>query len=144
MNKGKPIRILIVDDHPVVRAGLTSMLSSRPQLQVIGAAASGDEALRIINSSLTDVVFLDLRMPKVDGIEVLKQIVGLKNAPKVVILTSFERDEDIYRAMQAGAHGYLTKEATEGEMLEALTTACEGRRYLPPHLAMRLAERSLR
>jgi two-component system NarL family response regulator len=138
------IKLLIVDDHPVVRAGLTSMLSTKSQLEVLGSAANGEEALKIIKSRVVDVVLLDLRMPKMDGFELLGLIVQRQDPPRVLILTSFERDEDIYRAVQAGAHGYITKDATESEMVEAIETVYKSKRYIPSHLAMRLAERLMR
>ena len=99
------IRILIVDDHPVVCSGLTNMLSAQAGLEVIGSAASGDEALAMIQQDKPDLILLDLRMPGMDGIGVLHALKRMEAPPRVIVLTSFEKDEDIYRAIRAGAHG---------------------------------------
>ncbi len=142
--KKSRIRLLIVDDHPVVRAGLSSMLGMHAEIDVAGTAASGAEALGALALKAPDVILLDLRMPAMDGIGFLEQIAKAGHAARVIILTSYERDEEIYRAMQAGAQGYLTKDATEAEMVNAIVTVHGGRRFLPPHIAARLADRLLR
>jgi DNA-binding NarL/FixJ family response regulator len=138
------IRILIVDDHPVVCAGLTSMLSAQPGIVVAGSAASGEEALAIVQRDSLDVILLDLRMPGMDGIGVLHALKKIETSPRVVVLTSFEKEEDIYRAIRAGAHGYLLKDATESEMLAAISVVNGGKRYIPRHIAARLADRMMR
>lgn len=138
------IRILIVDDHPVVRAGLVSMLGTQSELQVIGSASSGDEALNIIQRDSPDVVLLDLRMPGMNGVETLLAIKRLGLAVRVIILTSYETDEDIYRAVQAGAQGYLLKDTSLREMVEAIKVIDGGKRYIPRLIAARLAERMMR
>lgn len=138
------IRILIVDDHPVVRAGLTSMLGTQQGIEVMGSAASGAEALEIIDRDRPDLVLLDLRMPTMHGIEMLGALKVRKNPPRVIVLTNFEMDEDIYRAIQAGAHGYLLKSTTQAEIVAAIQTVHAGRRHIPPRIAERLAERMAR
>ena len=138
------IRILIVDDHPVVCSGLTSMLSAQPGLEIIGSAASGEEALTIIRRNTPDLLLLDLRMPGMDGIGVLHALKKVESAPRVIILTSFEKDEDIYRAIRAGAQGYLLKDTTEAEMITAINVVSSGNRYIPRHIASRLADRMMR
>jgi DNA-binding NarL/FixJ family response regulator len=138
------IRILIVDDHPVVCAGLTSMLSAQPGIEVVGSAASGEEALVIVQRDAPDVLLLDLRMPGMDGIGVLQALKKLGKSPRVVVLTSFEKEEDIYRAIRAGAHGYLLKDSTKSEMIAAISVVNAGKRYIPRHIAARLADRMMR
>ncbi len=141
---GQPVRLLIVDDHPVVRAGLSSMLAMHPEIHVTGAVASCAEALERIAADLPHVILLDLRMPQMNGLAFLELPTQLRGDARVIILTSYERDEDIYRAVQAGAQGYLTKDASEQEMVSAVLRVHSGRRVLPPHIASRLADRLLR
>ncbi len=138
------IRILLVDDHPVVRAGLASMLSSIAGLAVCGAASSGEEALELINAEQPDVLLLDLRMPGMTGIELLKAIRALPFPPRAVVLTSYESDEEIYRAIEAGAHGYLLKSTPQAEIVAAIHAVHSGRHHIPPRIAARLAERMVR
>jgi DNA-binding NarL/FixJ family response regulator len=143
-NGSEPIRILIVDDHPVVRAGLASMLGTQAGLKVIGSACSGDEALKTLQREAVDVVLLDLRMPGISGIETLRALARAPLSPRVIVLTSFEMDEDIYRAVQAGARGYLLKDTPQNEMIEAIASVHAGKRYIPRHIAARLADRMMR
>ena len=138
------IRILIVDDHPVVCSGLTSMLSAQTGIEVVGSAASGEEALAIVQRDRPDIMLLDLRMPGMDGIGVLKALGRMEHATRVVVLTSFEKEEDIYRAIRAGAQGYLLKDTTESEMVAAISVVHSGKRYIPRHIAARLADRLMR
>jgi two-component system NarL family response regulator len=139
-----PIRVLVIDDHPVVRAGLTSMLGTQSELQVIGAASSGEEALDIIQRDRPDVVLLDLRMPGINGIDMLLTAKKRGLPVSAIILTSYETDEDIYRSVQAGAQGYLLKDTPLKEMLEAIRTVKSGKRYIPSPIAQRLADRMMR
>jgi DNA-binding NarL/FixJ family response regulator len=138
------IRILIVDDHPVVRAGLTSMLGTQAELEVIGSASSGEEALAKLSQVEPDVLLLDLRMHGMSGVDTLMAMKRSARDVRVIILTSFETDEDIYRAVQAGAHGYLLKDTSLREMVEAIRTVHAGKRYIPRDIAARLAERMMR
>ncbi len=140
MAKSKDIRLLIVDDHPVVRAGLASMLSSYPELAVVGSVASGVAALAAIKKSRVDVVLLDLRMPEMSGLETLQAIKELDCQPKVIVLTTFETDEDIYQTILAGADGYLLKVSSDEEMLDAIQSVVSGQRYLPQYIASRFAD----
>jgi DNA-binding NarL/FixJ family response regulator len=138
------IRILIVDDHPVVCSGLTSMLSAQTGIEVVGSASSGEEALAIIRRDGPDIMLLDLRMPGMDGIGVLNAMGKMEHTTRVVVLTSFEKEEDIYRAIRAGAQGYLLKDTTESEMVAAISVVNSGKRYIPRHIAARLADRLMR
>lgn len=138
------IRLLIVDDHPVVRVGLSSMLCKQPGLKLMGAAAGAEEALALLERSPADVVLLDLRMPKMSGIEALQAIRRLPSPPHVIILSSFEFDEEIYRAVQAGARGYLLKETSRDEIVAAIVAVHAGKQYFPPAIANRLSERNHR
>jgi two-component system, NarL family, response regulator len=138
------IRILVVDDHPVVRAGLASMLSTIPGLAVCGAASTGEEALQLIDSEQPEVLLLDLRMPGMNGIELLRVIRAKPFPPKALVLTSYESDEEIYRAIEAGAQGYLLKSTPQAEIVAAIQAVHAGRHYIPPRIAARLAERMVR
>jgi two-component system, NarL family, response regulator len=142
--RNMPIRILIVDDHPVVLAGLTSMLGTQAGIEVVGSACSGNEALEILRVKPADLVLLDLRMPGMNGIDTLHALKRAKIGVRVIILTSFETDEDIYRAVQSGAQGYLLKDAPQSDMLDAIRAVHAGKRYFPRHIAARLAERMMR
>lgn len=138
------IRILIVDDHPVVRAGLTSMLGMHSDLEVVSSASSGEEAMEMLPAHQPDLVLLDLRMPGMNGIDTLLAIKRLDTKIRVIVLTSFETDEDIYRAVQAGVEGYLLKNTPQKEMIEAIRAVHAGKRYIPRPIAARLAERMMR
>jgi len=140
----RKIRILIVDDHPVVRAGLASMLGTQESLEVVGAAYNGKEALVMVEREAPEVVLLDLRMPGMNGIETLQAFRSLAAPPRTIVLTNLETDEDIYRAVQAGAQGYLLKSTTQQEMIDAIHAVADGRRQFPPRIASRLAQRMSR
>ena len=139
-----PIQVLIVDDHPVVRAGLASMLATQAELELIGSASSGEDALRFLEQNRPDVLLLDLRMPGLSGVETLQALKAASRSVRVIILTNYETDEDIYRAVQAGAQGYLLKNTSLREMVEAIRAVHSGKRYIPRHIASRLAERMVR
>lgn len=135
------IRILIVDDHQAIRVGLTSMLGTYPDLQIAGAASSGEEALLLLGRETPDILLLDLRMQHRDGLSVIEEVIRRHAPVRIIVLTSYETDEDIYRAVSAGAHGYLLKDSTEQELVDAIHTVHAGNIYLPKHIASKLAGR---
>jgi DNA-binding NarL/FixJ family response regulator len=138
------VRIFIVDDHPVVVAGLTSMLGTQPGMVVAGWASGGEEAVGMLRTVAVDLLLLDLRMPGLNGIDTLHALIRAGVHVRVIVLTSYETDEDIYRAVQAGAQGYLLKDAPQTDMVEAIWTVHNGKRYFPRQIAERLAERMMR
>jgi DNA-binding NarL/FixJ family response regulator len=138
------IRLLIVDDHPVVRAGLSSMLGKQPGIKLIGAAAGAEEALALLAQTPADVILLDLRMPKMSGIEAMLAFRKLASPPRIIILSSFEFEEEIYRAVQAGARGYLLKETSRDDIVAAIVAVHAGKQYFPPAIANRLSDRTHR
>ncbi len=139
-----PIRILIVDDHLIVRAGLTTLLGKEPGFVVTGCVDGGSEALAFLERHDVDVVLLDLRMPKKCGLDVLPEIVSRFAAPRVLILSSFDYEEEIYRAAKAGALGYLTKDAARAEIVEGIRQVAAGHLHFPEAIATRLALRESR
>jgi len=136
----QPVRVLIVDDHPVVRAGLATLLRKEPGLKVTGAAHSAEEALEILKRSIVDVMLLDLRMPSISGIDLLNLLKTEANPPLVLILSSYEYEEEIYRAVKAGARGYLSKNASRAEIVGAIEAVVKGGKYFPQHIATLIAE----
>jgi DNA-binding NarL/FixJ family response regulator len=139
-----PVRVLIVDDHPVMCSGLSNMLGMHENIAVIGSAGSGSEALKIIDREKPDLILLDLRMPGIDGISVLQELQNIPDSPKVVVLTSYAQDELIYRAIKAGARGYLRKDTSEDELVAAIMSVHAGMRYIPVDISSRLVERMTR
>ncbi len=135
------IRILIVDDHPVVRAGLISMLRTYPRLEVVAGVSDGSQMLALLAKVQIDVILLDLRMPGMSGIEILKALKESCSPLRVIVLTSYENDDYIFEALRAGASAYLLKACSEEEMLGAIDAVHRGGRYLPQSVAARLAER---
>jgi len=132
------IRILLVDDHPVVRHGLRGMLENESGLAVVGEAGSGAEGLELALTEQPDIVLMDLRMPGGDGVEATGRILARLPATKVVVLTTYESDRDILRAIEAGASGYLLKDASPAELAEAVRAAARGETVLAPSVASTL------
>ncbi|MET0492873.1 MAG: response regulator transcription factor [Actinoplanes sp.] len=132
------IRILLVDDHPVVRHGLRGMLESEPDLTVVGEASSGDEGVLRAAELRPDLVLMDLRMPDGDGVQATGRILAQTPGVRVVVLTTYESDRDILRAIEAGAGGFLLKDATPAELAEAVRAAARGETVLAPSVASAL------
>lgn len=139
-----PVRVLIVDDHPVVRAGLATLLRKEAELKVTGSAHSAEEALEILKRSPVDVMLLDIRMPSLSGIDLLNLLKDAENPPLVLILSSYEYEEEIYRAVKAGARGYVSKNASRAEIVGAIETVIRGGKYFPGNIAALIAEREER
>jgi len=132
------IRVLLADDHPVVRAGLRGMLAAEPGIEVAGEAASGPEAVAQARAGTYDVILMDLRMPGGDGVAATAQIIASSPGARILILTTYETDADILRAVEAGATGYLLKDATPAELADAVRAAARGETVLAPSVAGRL------
>jgi DNA-binding NarL/FixJ family response regulator len=132
------IRVVLADDHPVVREGLRGMLAAEPGIEVVADAASGAEVVAVTARFQPDVVLMDLRMPHGDGVEATTKIVGGHPGIRVVVLTTYETDADIVRAVEAGAVGYLLKDASISELGNAIRAAARGETVLAPSVARRL------
>jgi DNA-binding NarL/FixJ family response regulator len=137
----EPIRVLLADDHPVVRAGLRGMLAAEPGIEVAGEAGSGPEAVALARVSEYDVILMDLRMPGGDGVTATEQILAADPGARVLVLTTYETDADILRAVEAGATGYLLKDATPAELADAVRAAARGETVLAPSVAEWLVSR---
>jgi two-component system NarL family response regulator len=134
------IRVLAVDDHPVIRIGVRALLDNEPDVEVVGDASNGADAVSLFAELRPDVVLMDLRMPGTDGFEAMREILRLDPAAKIVALSSFAGDADIARAFQAGARGYLLKDTLGTELVNAVRAAAAGQRVIPPEVAVRMAE----
>jgi two-component system NarL family response regulator len=141
LDGARKLRVLVVDDHPLMRLGLRTKIEADPDMQVVGEADDGPAALTAFAEKRPDVTLLDLRMPGMHGADVIAGIRKLDPDAKVLVLTSYDAGEDVYRAMQAGASGYLLKGTFADGILEAIRTVQAGRRFIAPELEARLAER---
>jgi DNA-binding NarL/FixJ family response regulator len=135
------IRVLVVDDHPVVRSGLTGMLSVTEDISVVGEAGDGAEAVALVESTRPDVVLMDLRMPRMDGVTATGVIVSGYPTTRVLVLTTYDTDTDILHAVEAGAAGYLLKDTPHAELLNGIRAAARGETVLAPPVAARLMSR---
>jgi DNA-binding NarL/FixJ family response regulator len=135
------IRVLIVDDDPLVRAGLTMMLGGAPGIVVVGEAADGSEVLGALDRHRADVVLMDLRMPRVDGIEAMELVRGQPQPPAVLVLTTFDTDDQVLRALRRGASGFLVKDTPPAEIVRAIELVAAGESMLSPTVTRRLIDR---
>lgn len=140
----KRIRILIADDHPVVRAGLQGMLQNEPDFELVGEASTGKEAVALTVQLRPDVVLLDLRMAELDGVGATLQIRTLQPDVSVLILTTYDSNTDILRAIEAGATGYLLKDTPRDELFAAIRIVAQGKAVLAPTVALRLVQQRQR
>lgn len=141
MSQERPIRILIADDHPVVRHGLAAMIARQPGMAVVGEATDGREVVDLFRRHRPDVTLMDLRMPQLDGVQAIAAIRGQFPAARILVLTVYDSDEDIYRGLRAGAMAYLLKDVPAEELLEAIRAVHGGLKRIPPAVAAKLAER---
>jgi DNA-binding NarL/FixJ family response regulator len=138
--EGNPVRVLLVDDHPLMRAGIAAMLNGEPDIAVVGEAGNGREAIDRYRELRPTVTLMDLRMPELDGIGAIKAIIQEFPGARIVVLTTYEGDVDIHRALAAGACGYLLKGMVGAEVVSAARAAGRGERVIPSTVAQRLAE----
>ncbi|HSV65653.1 MAG TPA: response regulator transcription factor [Mycobacteriales bacterium] len=138
---GGPIRVLIVDDHPVVRDGLRGIFTGDPDFEVVGEAGDGAEALARVGRQGADVVLMDLRMPRMGGVDAIRALRESAPAVRVLVLTTFDTDSDVLPAIEAGATGYLLKDAPAEELIRAVRAAYRGESVLSPAVAGRLMGR---
>lgn len=136
----EPIRLIIADDHPVVRAGLQGMLAGQPAFEVVGEATTGGEAVALALRLAPAVVLMDLRMPEMDGVAAITEIKARQPEIQILVLTTYDTDADILRAIEAGATGYLLKDSPREELFRAIRAAARGESVLAPVVAARLME----
>lgn len=139
-NPAKAIKVLIIDDHPVVRLGLRTMLESEEHISVTGTAGSAKEGIEQVQKERPDVVLMDLRMPEMEGVDAIAELRRIDEDIRVLVLTNYEEDEYIFRAIQAGAIGYLLKNTPQEEIIRAVEMVNENQRCVSPDIARRLTE----
>lgn len=133
-----PIRLLIVDDHPVVRDGLRGMFSGDPNCEVVGEAADGAQALDLTERLYPDVILMDLHMPGMDGVTAIRELAKRKSPPRILVLTTYDQDSYVLPAIEAGATGYLLKDAPRDELMRAVRAVAEGKTVLSSSVAGKL------
>ena len=135
------ITVMIVDDHPVVREGLAAIFKSQKDIKVVGEASNGEEACEMSDQLFPDVLLLDLRMPKKDGLQVINELSGRRGPkPRIIVMTTYESEEDIRRTLKAGARGFLAKGTAPQQIRDAVRRVAQGESLLPPSIASKLAE----
>jgi two-component system NarL family response regulator len=140
-NDKERIRVVVADDHSVVREGLVSLINRKPDMAVVAEASNGREAVAFWKQHRPDVTLLDLRMPELDGVSAIKEIREMNTNARIIVLTTFDGDEDIYRAIKAGAKGYLLKDTAREALMESIRKVHAGETCIPPTLAAKLADR---
>ena len=142
MTAVQPLRVVVADDHALVRSGITGLLEAG-DVEVVGEAADGVEAVEVALRLRPDVVVMDVRMPRLDGIEATRRLRREPDGPQVLVLTTFDLDEYVFRALEAGAAGFLLKDAPPGRLVEAVRTVADGDALLAPAVTRRLIQRHL-
>ncbi|MGM0774615.1 UvrY/SirA/GacA family response regulator transcription factor [Marinobacter sp.] len=137
------IRVLVVDDHELVRSGITRMLADNPDIDVIGEASSGEDAIDFVRKDSPDIVLMDIRMPGIGGLEATRRVLRIDDAVRVIVVTACADDPYPTRVMQAGASAYITKGADIKEMVRAIRMAHSGQRYISPEIAQKMALKQL-
>ena len=137
----KPFTVLIADELPIVREGLARLINGRSDMRVVAEAANGPEAVEKFVAQCPDIALLELRLPLMDGVEVIISICKKVPSARLVIFTTCQGEEDIYRALRAGAYGYMLKDTPLTELIECIRAVAEGRRWIPPAVAARLGKR---
>ncbi len=140
MNAESRIRVFSVDDHPLLREGIAALVNNQPDMMVVAQASTGGEAIQIFKKHLPDVTLLDLRLPDMSGIDTLIAIRAVFPNARIIMLTTFEGDVEIHRALQAGAYGYLLKTMPPSELLDVIRLVHAGKKRIPPEIASQLAE----
>jgi len=141
MKKEVKIRILVADDHYVVRMGVIAIINNEPDMEVVAEAANGTQAIELFNQHQPDLVLLDSRMPLKNGVQAAKEIRNQNGAARILMLTAFDGDEDIHKAIAAGAQGYVLKSSTGEQLVPALRAVAAGKDWMPEEVAKRLAKR---
>jgi NarL family two-component system response regulator LiaR len=134
----KTLRILIADDHLVVREGLGTIITAQPDMQVVGKAANGEEAVALAQALTPDVILMDLRMPRLDGVDAIRQIREADTEASILVLTSYANDRHVFAAIKAGAMGYLLKDATHDQLIQAIRDVAQGTLALHPDIALQV------
>jgi two-component system, NarL family, response regulator len=140
MDASSKVRILAVDDHPLIRGGLSAFLETEAGMEVVAEASNGEEAIERYREFRPDIVLMDLSMPVMDGLEATRAILDEFPDARVIVLTTYDGDENIHRALEAGARGYLLKDMLVGDMTEVIRAVSQGRKGIPRAVAARLAE----
>ncbi|HYV82350.1 MAG TPA: response regulator transcription factor [Pyrinomonadaceae bacterium] len=140
MSNEQPIRVFSVDDHPLLREGIAALINNQPDMVLVGEAATGGEAIQRFKEHVPDVTLLDLRLPDMSGIDVLIAIRSEFPEARLVMLTTFEGDVEVQRALQAGARGYLLKNMPPSELLDVIRQVHAGKKRIPPEIASQLLE----
>lgn len=141
LDSSNPIRVLIAEDHAMVRQGLVALLEQEPDLSVVAQAGDGQEAVKMFCQHQPDVVLMDLRMPQMDGVAAITAICAELANAQIVVLTTYDGDENIYRGLRAGAKGYVLKDADPDQLFAAIRAVFVGKKYIPPSVGAKLAER---